>query len=183
MPRSTVFFSMIAAATLLGGCSSYRDAETNQTTANERSVQTTDAIARFKEKDPSIQKFFDSAHGYVVFSEITKGAIGVGAAHGEGGIVYENGRRIGTAEVTQVTVGAQLGGQSYAEIVFFQNAAAMETFKQNNLEFSANASAVAASAGAAATADYADGVAVFTMPNGGLMFEASIGGQKFKYYP
>jgi lipid-binding SYLF domain-containing protein len=168
----------------IGGCSDYRKSEEAQTVREGREpVGSSDTASRFRAEDPTIERFFDSAYGYVVFPEITKGAAGVGAAHGDGGVVYERGVVVGSAEVTQVTIGAQLGGQSYAEIVFFENEAAMRKFKENNLEFSANASAVAASSGAAAQADYSDGVAVFTMPNGGLMFEASIGGQKFKYYP
>lgn len=181
--RPVLIATACAAAALLAACSDYRQTSGSEDAQEWRDNQSDHTVARFREQDHTLQRFFDTAHGYAVFPEITKGAAGIGAAHGEGGVVYEQGRRIGSAEVTQVTIGAQLGGQSYSEIVFFQDAAAMEKFKSNNLEFSANASAVAASSGAAATADYADGVAVFTMPTGGLMFEASIGGQKFRFYP
>ncbi len=174
----------MAGAAAVASCSDYRRSEESSGSAyRDERVASNDTVQRFRAQDPTIDRFFDSAHGYVVFPEITKGAAGIGAAHGDGGVVYERGVVIGGAEVTQVTVGAQLGGQSFAEIIFFENESAMNKFKSNNLEFSANASAVAAASGAAASADYSDGVAVFTMPNGGLMFEASIGGQKFRYYP
>lgn len=138
-------------------------------------------ISRFKLKDPSIGKFFDTAHGYAVFPKITKGAAGIGAAHGEGGVVWEKGVHVGFAEMSQVTVGAQLGGQSFAEVVFFQTPSAFEDFKYGRTKFAGNASAVWADSGSAATNDYREGVAVFALPIEGAMFEASIGGQEFKY--
>ena len=103
-------------------------------------------------------------------------------ANGDG-VVYERGTVVGTSAMTQITVGLQLGGQSYSEFIFFQDKAQLDHFKGGNTEFSANASAVAVTAGAAAGNDFKDGLAVFTMPHGGLMFEASIGGQKFSYKP
>lgn len=139
-------------------------------------------IAAFLEKDPGMQKFLDEAHGYVVFPKIYKGAIGVGGAYGAGQ-VYEGGKYIGNATLAQLTYGLQLGGQAYAEIIFFGDKDALERFKAEKLEFSAQASAVAADAGAAATAAYEGGVAVFTLAIGGLMYEASIGGQKFEFEP
>jgi lipid-binding SYLF domain-containing protein len=83
----------------------------------------------------------------------------------------------------QATIGFQLGGQAYREIIFFKDQKALDHFTSGNFEFSAQASAVAVTAGAATDADYSDGVAVFTLPKGGLMYEASVGGQKFSYDP
>ena len=97
---------------------------------------------------------------------------------GEG---VKGGEQIGTAKLSQFTIGAQLGGQLYAEIVFFEDEAALERFKESKTKLSAQASAVAASDGASANADYEWGVAIFTMAQSGLMFEASVGGQKFKF--
>jgi len=139
-------------------------------------------IAQFKKTDPSLQAFFDKAYGYAVFPEITKGAIGIGGARGDG-TVFEGGKAIGSTVMSQVTIGLQLGGQTYSEIIFFQNKAALDSFTKGNYEFSANASAIAAKEGASKTADYNMGVAIFTMGTEGLMFEASIGGQKFSYQP
>ena len=141
-----------------------------------------ETITRFKQADSSMQTFFDKAYGYVVFPSIGKGGFIVGGGRGHGR-VYKKGRFIGNATMTQVTVGAQIGGQSYSEIIFFKDKAALDHFKEGNLEFSAQASAVAAAEGASRDASYDHGVAVFTMPKGGLMAEASIGGQKFEFTP
>lgn len=140
------------------------------------------AVSTFKTSDPSIQKFFDSSSGYAVFPTVTKGAAGVGAAHGDGEVIH-HGAVIGTTSLSQVTVGAQLGGQQYSEIIFFENKDALESFKQGHFTMSAQASAVAAAEGASANARYSSGVAVFTVAKGGLMYEASVGGQKFSFHP
>ena len=140
------------------------------------------AIAEFKKADPGIDVFFNESHGYAVFPEITKGAIGIGGAAGDG-TVFERGSSIGASTMSQVTIGLQLGGQTYREIIFFKDKAALDRFKGGNYEVAAGASAIAAKEGASKTAAYDNGVAVFTMGTGGLMFEASIGGQKFSYEP
>jgi len=137
-------------------------------------------IAAFKETDPGLRQFFDGAAGYAVFPSIAKGAIGIGGAHGDGELLV-GGNALGKTAMTQVTIGLQLGGQEYSEIVFFENATTLDAFKKQQFEFSAQVSAVAVKAGASANAKYRDGVAVFTMAKGGLMFEASVGGQKFSY--
>lgn len=139
-----------------------------------------DAIDAFRETDPTMQAFFDTAEGWAVFPAVGKGGAGVGGAYGKG-VLYQNGQPIGFADLTQGTIGFQLGGQSYREIIFFADAIA--DFMAGEFAFSAQASAVAATAGASADADYQNGVAVFTMQRGGLMYEASIGGQKFNYVP
>jgi lipid-binding SYLF domain-containing protein len=172
-----MFAAMILTAVCLASCASA------PTTPAQRDVlheQVMAAIDRFKAQDPSMKKHFDQARGYAVFPAVTKGAIGVGGAHGHGEL-FEKGKRVGRCELTQGTIGVQLGGQSYSEIIFFQDQAALLSFKSGTLAFAAQASAVAAKSGSAATADYEDGVLVFTIPRGGAMFEASIGGQKFKF--
>ena len=145
------------------------------------------AIADFKKADPSIKTFFDKAHGYAVFPTVGKGAVGVGGARGKG-LVFERGRLfgdkiIGSAVMTQITVGLQLGGQAYRQVIFFEDENPLDRFKRGEIEFAAAASAVAAKKGAAAKAAYEQGVAVFTVGQEGLMVEASIGGQKFKFEP
>lgn len=144
--------------------------------------KTKETIANFKNADPGLQVFFDKAYGYAVFPTVGKGGIGIGGAYGKGE-VYEKGVMIGTTSLTQVTIGFQLGGQAYSEIIFFKDKATLDDFKTGNFEFSAQASAVAATSGASADADYSNGVAVFTLAKGGLMYEASIGGQKFSFTP
>ncbi|MEX0775785.1 MAG: YSC84-related protein [Phycisphaeraceae bacterium] len=168
------------------GCSDYKQQEgAEHPQATQHSNLEGDArvtIETFKGKDPSMQKFFDTSHGYAVFPEVAKGGAGIGGAHGEG-VVYQQGKVVGYTTLSQATLGVQLGGQTYREIIFFQNKHDLDTFKSGNYEFSAQASAVAAESGAASNADYSQGVAVFTMARAGLMFEASVGGQKFSYTP
>ncbi len=140
------------------------------------------AIRLFKEKDPGIERFFKQAYGYAVFPKVGKGGVGVGGAFGRGQ-VYERGALIGTAKLTNVTIGLQLGGQTYAEVIFFKTKEAMADFKASRLKMSAQATAVAAAAGASANAAYSHGVVIFTVAHGGLMYEASVGGQKFAFKP
>ena len=137
-------------------------------------------IKKFKEKDPGLAKVFADAHGYAVFPTVGKGGIGVGAARGKG-YVYQRGRLIGRSTLTQVSIGLQLGGQAYSEVVFFKDAAALDNFKRGKLKLDAQASAVALTARASADLAYRKGVAIVTMAKGGLMYEASVGGQKFSY--
>jgi lipid-binding SYLF domain-containing protein len=139
-------------------------------------------IQAFKQKDAKLEKFFSSAVGYAVFPTIAKGGFVVGGAGGDG-VLFVGGQPAGTANMGQASIGAQLGGQTYSEIIFFQNAATLNDFKKSNFTLAAQASAVALSAGAAANASYQDGVAVFTASKTGLMYEASVGGQKFTYHP
>ncbi len=146
------------------------------------STQAQDTIDLFKKSDSSLEKFFTNSIGYAVFPKVGKGAVGIGGAHGKG-FVYEKGRLIGEASLTQVTVGFQLGGQTYSELVFFATQEALDAFKQNKFSISAQVSAVAAAEGASANAKYQQGVAVFTLARNGFMYEASIGGQKFKFKP
>jgi len=158
-------------------------------------------IALFKNAGQSAS-FFSNSYGYAVFPTIGKGGLVVGAAHGTGR-VYAQGKLIGTASMTQVSVGFQLGGQAYSQIIFFQDKRALDEFTSGNFEFSADASAVAITAGASASAGtggtgagasggqhdantvggYYKGMAVFTIAKGGLMYQAAIAGQKFSYQP
>lgn len=138
------------------------------------------AKTEFIKSDGLMQNLFDNSYGYVIFPNVGKGAIGVGGAAGNG-IVFENGNMIGSAKMKQVTVGFQFGGQAYREVIFFENKAALDRFKGEKFEFAAQVSAVAVTAGASANVKYKDGVMVFTQEKGGLMYEASIGGQKFDY--
>jgi lipid-binding SYLF domain-containing protein len=139
-------------------------------------------IDAFKFKDPSMKERFKSAHAYVVFPTVGKGGLIVAGAGGNGQ-VFERGRVIGTAELSQVTIGLTAGVQEFSEVIFFQNKAALDRFTANKLEFAANASAVVAKSGASSSSDYRNGVAVFTIAKEGLMLEAAVGGQKFTFHP
>jgi lipid-binding SYLF domain-containing protein len=138
------------------------------------------AKAEFIKTDGLMKGVFDKAYGYVIFPNVGKGGLGVGGAAGNGA-VYENNVVIGMAKLSQVSVGFQAGGQAYREVIFFESKREMDRFKNSQFEFSAQVSAVAATAGASANAKYTNGVMVFTMQKGGLMYEASVGGQKFKF--
>jgi lipid-binding SYLF domain-containing protein len=141
-----------------------------------------DAVANFLKTDPSLQKLIDESSGYAIFPSVGKGGFVVGGAHGKG-LLYEKGAVTGQTSMSQASIGAQVGGQSFAEIIFFETPAAINDFKTGKFEMSADVSAVAAAQGAAQSAKYKSGVAVFTLPKKGLMVQASIGGQKFKFEP
>jgi lipid-binding SYLF domain-containing protein len=178
MHARTLAGCLAAAVVFAAGCSSSQKAD-----GPTLSEQVTTTIAVMQNEDPNLKKWFDdSSYGYAVFPGVGKGAVGIGGASGKGE-VFEQGKRIGTATLTQVTIGLQLGGQAYSEVVFFKDKRALDMFKADTLELSAQASAVAVKAGGSADADYDDGVAIFTMAKGGLMFEASVGGQKFNFLP
>ncbi len=160
-----------------------------------------DTIKAFKDAGQS-GRFFQKAYGYAVFPTIGKGGIGIGFAHGQGR-VYAAGKHVGDTTMNQATIGAQLGGQAYSQIIFFEDKRAFDEFTSGNFEFGAQATAVAITAGASASAStggssvgasgglhdaataggYHKGMAIFTVAKGGLMYEASIGGQKFSYKP
>ena len=161
-----------------------------------------DTIRMFKEADASA-RFFDSAYGYAVFPSVGKGGLGVGGAYGKGR-VYVKGEYVGDATLTQVSIGFQLGGQAFSEIIFFQDERAFKEFTSGSFEFGAGAGVVvitaaaeaqATTAGSSATLSggknnantmgnkYNKGMATFIIPKGGLMYEASVSGQKFEYTP
>lgn len=139
-----------------------------------------EAKAEFIATDGLMSNLFKNAYGYVIFPNVGKGGLGIGGAVGNG-IVYEGGDIIGKAKLTQLSIGFQFGGQAYREVIFFETKADLDRFKENKIEFSAQASAVAATVGASANVKYKDGVMIFTQQKGGLMYEASVGGQKFNY--
>lgn len=138
------------------------------------------ALVKAEVSDPTMSKVIQSAHGSAVFPKIGKAAAGVGGAYGKG-VLYQDGRMVGYCDVSQASLGLQLGGQTYTEIICFEDQKAFERFKTGTFTFDAQATAVALKSGAGANAKYSNGVSVFTMDETGLMFEAAIGGQKFSY--
>mgnify|MGYP001815284521 FL=1 len=174
------------------------------TSAFARKVQDySEAINEFK-AIPSVAAFFSGAHAYAVFPTIGKGGLGIGGSHGKGQ-VYVGGEVVGFTSTSDVSIGLQAGGQAYSQVIFFENAAALAKFTGGNFEFGASASAIAVQATAEAKAstettgvnagstkssdkpalgaEYQDGIAVFTMAKGGLMYAATIAGQKYTYKP
>jgi len=160
-----------------------------------------ETIELFKEAGESAE-FFSKSYGYAVFPTIGKGGLGIGGAHGKGR-VYRQGEYIGDTTMTQLSIGFQAGGQAFSQMMFFRDKRALEEFTSGNFEFGANASAVvitAAASGSASTTgssasasggkkdattagEFHKGVATFIIAKGGLMYEASISGQKFSYRP
>ncbi|NMH65114.1 lipid-binding SYLF domain-containing protein [Shewanella salipaludis] len=160
----------------------------------------TEALQRFQQAQET-QRFFNNAYGYALFPTVGKGGIGIGAAYGKGR-VFQGGVYRGDSSLTQLSIGFQLGGQAYSELIFFKDAKAYNDFTGGSFEFGAQASAVAINLGAnaqagttgnsagagqagadndAAKASYINGMAVFTMAKGGLMFEAALAGQSFTF--
>jgi lipid-binding SYLF domain-containing protein len=144
--------------------------------------QARQTVAKYRQADPGLDQFFGRSAAYVVFPGIGKGGYIVGGAHGTG-VLFEGGVPSGKVTMNQVTVGAQVGGQEYSEIIFLETPKVVADFKAGKINLSAQASAVALSDGAAAVAKFKNGVAIFTQVKGGLMAEASVGGQKFKFEP
>lgn len=147
--------------------------------AEEYDAKAQEAKATFLKKDPSVQRFFDKSSGYVIIPTVGKAGFGIGGARGKG-LLYENGAITAIVTLSQLSFGFQWGGQAYSEFIFFEDAATLENFKRGNYELGAQASAVAITAGASADAEFNGGMAIFTQAKGGLMYEASVGGQKFK---
>ncbi len=147
---------------------------------NKLELSVAQALLKAKEKDPSLEAWLDKAYGYAVFPKVGKGGIGIGGAHGKG-LVIRGDETVAETSLSQLTIGFQLGGQVYSEFILFKDKTAFDNFARGNFEMGAQVSAVALTVGASADANYDGGVAVFTIAEGGLMYEASVGGQKFKY--
>jgi lipid-binding SYLF domain-containing protein len=140
------------------------------------------AVTAIKHADPGQERFLDHAAGYAIFPNVAKGGLVVGGAGGTG-FLFVNGKAVGKTTLSQVTVGAQVGGQAYYEVIYFETAESLAAFKKGEWTMAAQVSAVALKSGVSANAKYKEGVAVFTLTKAGAMAEASIGGQKFSYEP
>ena len=151
----------------------------NRSVTNEVPIEIINTINEFK-AIAELEGYFNQAYGYAVFPNIRKAGLGLGGARGDGQ-VFVNEELIGDSTVTQVSLGLTIGVSSYKEIIFFREEADVQRFTQGNFELGAQASAVAITAGVGAEVEYSNGIAIFTQTNGGLMIEASIGGQKFSF--
>ena len=140
------------------------------------------ALRQMTAQDPKLQDVLNSAYAYAIFPNVGEAAAGIGGASGRG-VVYQNGQVVGTAKLDQLSVGPQAGGQSYSELIVFKDQNAFDHFKNGNLEFGAQATATVVKAGAAGTAPFANGVAVYILPKGGLEVGANISGQKLSFTP
>lgn len=167
--------------------------------ADEDAAKYSSALKTFQDAGES-GSFFGNSYGYALFPTIGKGGLGVGGAYGKGR-VYAGGKWVGDTSMSQLSFGWQAGAQAYSQIIFFEDKRSFDEFTSGNFEFSADASAVAITAGASASAGstggaagasagksdattvgaYRKGMAMFTVAKGGLMYEAVLAGQKFKY--
>lgn len=144
--------------------------------------EVSETISNFKKADSTIGPLFESAAGYAVLPKIAKGGFIVGGARGTG-LVFDQGKLLGHVTMSQATLGAQVGGQSFSQVIFFETAEALKNFQNSEFTMNAQIGAVAAGEGVAKNAKYTQGVAVFTLARSGLMAEASVGGQKFTFSP
>jgi lipid-binding SYLF domain-containing protein len=149
---------------------------------DELKTDSEQAMEALQKADSSLKKLIDDSAGYVIFPGIGRGGFIIGGERGKG-LVYQKGKEIGEAKVTEINIGAQVGGETYSELILFETSEALRDFKASNWEMSAKVNAVAAAEGAAKNAKYQQGVAVFTLSKGGLMVQATVGGQKFKFKP
>jgi lipid-binding SYLF domain-containing protein len=164
-------------AGLLGSCA------TAPATREDKAALVAEATSRWQQMraaDPSLGALVQRGYGYALFPDVGKGGLGVGGAYGRG-VVYERGQHVGYADLTQGTVGVQVGGQSFSELLVFEHKAALDRFKAGQFGFAAGASAVVLKSGVATNPPFVDGVAVVVQPIGGVMVEAAIGGQQFTY--
>ncbi len=139
-----------------------------------------DTVAAFKAKQPTSKALFAKAYGYALYPTVTRGAFAVGGAYAEGG-VYKGGKLVGKTSLTAVTIGLGLGGESYSQVIFFQNKAAYDRFVEGKIELGARANAVFLDKGVSGEPPYVDGVLILAQTKTGLMADASVGGQKFTF--
>jgi lipid-binding SYLF domain-containing protein len=178
MLKSISIVAVLAVASVIPvACATAPESSAEKTELREESDQ---AVAKARQNDAGLAQTLNTAHAYAVFPKVGKGGAGVGGAYGKG-VVYQGGKVVGYCDLSQATVGAQLGAQTYTEIVCFQNQQALQHFKDGDLAFDAQATAVAVDAGTGANASYRNGVIVYTTNEKGLMAEAAVGGQKFNY--
>ena len=180
MTRTVLALTASASAALLaGGCST---APKSEAAKSEMSGDVSATLAKFKEADSSLQSELTSAVGYAVLPDVSKGAAVVGASYGKGE-VFEGGGKIGYCSLSQGTIGAQIGGQRYSELLIFTTHEAFEDFKDGEYDLAATASAVAGEADRSRARDSQKGVLVYVTDARGLMAEAAVGAQKFRFTP
>ena len=174
---TTALALVVTIAGLLASCA------TAPATREDKAALVAEATSRWQQMraaDPSLGALVQRGYGYALFPDVGKAGLGVGGAYGRG-VVYERGQHIGYADLTQGTIGAQVGGQSFSELLVFEHKAALDRFKAGQVGFAAGASAVVLKSGVATNPNFIDGVAVIVQPVGGVMAEAAIGGQQFTY--
>lgn len=170
---------VIGAALALAACATAPRTASGRRDLEARADAT---LQTMRTTDTGLNGLLESAYGYAVFPEIGKGGAIVGAAYGRG-VLYERGKMAGYVELNQASFGAQLGGQTFSELIVFRSEFDVARLKANDFSIGANASAVALTSGASASAGFDNGVAVFTLARGGLMAELTVSGQQLNFSP
>ena len=181
-PKNRLGIAAIALVALVTvACGGSKDgAKDAQNAKVERNPDVNETIARFKAKDPTIEGLFAKSAGYFIVPTVGEGAFILGGGHGTGE-AFEGGAYIGQISVSEVSIGAQVGGQSYSELVFLEKAADVRKLKEGSFAFNAEITAIAADKGAAQSGTFKDGTMAFILPKKGLMASAAIGGQKISF--
>jgi lipid-binding SYLF domain-containing protein len=179
MCRLVLWTVMVTGLVMTLGCSTAPQDPQERTSLKE---QAQSVVQRTAERNPGVRYYLENSAGYAVFPTIGKGGFIFAGGYGKG-VLFEHGKMAGYCDATQITVGAQIGGQSYSELVFFQTPVVLGDFKSGSYAFKAQVEAIAADADASQRAPYRDGVAVFIVDSAGLMAEAAAGGQKFRFEP
>lgn len=177
--RSTLLGFLLTASMLSAGCATEPTTETGKANLDQSIDR---VMAKLNDQDPSLNNFLGKSYAYVIFPTVGSGAVVVGGSYGHGEVV-KGGKMIGYADITQITAGAQIGGEAFTEIISFENEAALQRFKDGKLSLETTASAVLLKSGTADAATYKDGFIVFTQPRAGAMAAAAVGGQSFTFQP
>lgn len=178
---AVIAFSALFGATLVmvTSCATAPKSRGERTALHEQAQAT---LTSMTSRDNTLKQVIDRSYGYVVFPSIAKGGVLVGGAYGRG-IVYQQGKPIGFAELNQASFGAQLGGKTFSELIVFETQRSFDNLRDGQFSLGADASATLLNQGAAASAQFRDGVAVFVETKGGLMFDVSISGQQINFQP
>jgi lipid-binding SYLF domain-containing protein len=173
------FLNITAAALSIGALFAV-----NALAADEMATRANQTVAEFQSANPNLKSFMNSAAGYAVFPSVGKGGLVVGGARGSG-VLFQNGAIVGRTTLTQGSIGAQAGGQTFSQIICFESPTALSSFKDGKFSLSADVNAIAISTSVSKTVPltYTRGVAVFTMARSGLMVQAAVGGQRFTFEP
>jgi lipid-binding SYLF domain-containing protein len=177
--QSRVLTAVLLAMTAAIGC---KTAPTSETRRDDLLTSAEQGLKEMRNADSSLDPFLKSGYGYAMFPSVGSGGLVVGGSWGRA-VVFEQGKHIGFADMTQGNVGLTAGGQRFRQLIVFQDKASLDRFRSNQLTLDANLSAVALTTGAAASANYRNGVAIFVQPIGGLMVSANVGGQQFRFQP
>lgn len=182
MSPKTPVALLAASGLLFVACTACSTSPKSDADKSSLSSSTSASLDGFKAEDPTLQQLLDKAAGWAIFPEVGKAGFVVGGSYGRGE-VFEKGKKIGFADIKQATFGLQIGAQTFSELVIFFKNEDIAKFKQGEFSLAANLSAVAIKPGVAGTTDTGKGVVVFVRTSGGLMAEASVGGQVFKFAP